>query len=64
MPTTSFYTMPEDQLAIPFTTDVLGMEVTVERIDMTDDEKIVLSAHGGDLASGYGSLICPCRARH
>ena len=38
---TGFYTMLEDHLAVPFTTEVLGMEVTVERIDMTDDEEIV-----------------------
>jgi hypothetical protein len=36
-----FYTMLEDHLAIPFTTRVLGMEATVERIDLTDDEEIV-----------------------
>jgi len=39
--TTGFYTMLEEHLAVPFKTDVLGVEVTVERIDMTDDEQIV-----------------------
>lgn len=39
--TTGFYTMLEEHLATPFTTEVLGMEVTVERIDMSDDEEIV-----------------------
>jgi hypothetical protein len=39
--TAGFYTMLEDHLAMPFSTEVLGMEVTVERIDMTDDEEIV-----------------------
>jgi hypothetical protein len=38
---TGFYTMIEEHLAVPFKTDVLGVEVTVERIDMTDDEQIV-----------------------
>ena len=38
---TGFYTMLEEHLAVPFKTEVLGMEVTVERIDMTDDEEIV-----------------------
>ena len=38
---TGFYTMLEDHLAMPFKTEVLGMEVTVNRIDMTDDEEIV-----------------------
>jgi hypothetical protein len=36
-----FYTMIEDYLAMPFRTEVLGVEVTVERIDMTIDEQIV-----------------------
>jgi len=39
--TTGFYTMFEEHLAVPFTTEVLGVEVTVERVDMTDDEQIV-----------------------
>ena len=39
--TTGFYTMFEEHLAVPFKTDVLGVEVTVERIDMTDDGQIV-----------------------
>jgi len=39
--TTGFYTMLEDHLAIPFKTEVLGMEVIVERIDFTDDDRIV-----------------------
>ena len=39
--TTGFYTMFEEHLAVPFKTEVLGVEVTVERLDMTDDEQIV-----------------------
>lgn len=35
-----FYTMFEDNLAVPFQTEMLGVEVTVEEIDMTDDEQI------------------------
>ena len=31
-----FYTMIEENLALPFTTRVLGLEVTVEGIDLTD----------------------------
>jgi hypothetical protein len=31
-----FYTMIEESLALPFTTRVLGLEVTVEGIDLTD----------------------------
>ncbi len=36
-----FFTMLENHLAVPFSTEVLGMTVTVETIDMTDDEAIV-----------------------
>jgi hypothetical protein len=36
-----FYTMMENDLATPFTTQVLGVEVAVERIDMTDADEIV-----------------------
>lgn len=39
--TVGFYTMIEDNLAVPFKTEMLGVEVTVERLDMTDDEQIV-----------------------
>jgi len=34
------YTMIEDNLALPFKTQVLGVEVTVERIDLTEAEEI------------------------
>jgi hypothetical protein len=36
-----FFTMLEDRLKLPFQTKVLEMDVTVERLDMTDDEQIV-----------------------
>jgi hypothetical protein len=39
--TTGFFTMLEEHLALPFETDVLGVAVTVERVEMTDDEQIV-----------------------
>jgi hypothetical protein len=39
--TVGFYTMLEDNLAVPFQTEMLGVEVTVERVDMADDEQIV-----------------------
>ena len=38
---TGFYTMLDENLAVPFQTRMLGVEVTVERVDMTDDEQIV-----------------------
>ena len=36
-----FYTMMENELALPFATVVLGVEVTVERIDLTEADEIV-----------------------
>jgi hypothetical protein len=36
-----FYTMLEDSLVVPFDTEILGVEATVERVDLTDDEQIV-----------------------
>jgi hypothetical protein len=36
-----FFTMLEDHLAVPFTTTVLGVDVVVEGIDLTDEEEIV-----------------------
>jgi hypothetical protein len=36
-----FYTMMENGLTTPFCTRVLGVEVTVERVDMTDADDIV-----------------------
>src|SRR2546427_12911408 len=36
-----FLTLLEERLKLPFKTDVLGVEVTVERLDMTEDEQIV-----------------------
>lgn len=38
---TAFYTMLEDHLAMPFKTQVLGVEVMVQRVDLTDDGQIV-----------------------
>jgi len=33
--------MLEDNLAVPFKTQVIGVQVTVERLDLTEDEEIV-----------------------
>ena len=37
-----FYTMLENDLELPFNTVVLGAEATVERLDLTDDDHIVV----------------------
>src|SRR5260370_35917064 len=36
-----FLTMKEDHLALPFSTNVLGVDVVVEKVDMTRDGQIV-----------------------
>ena len=36
-----FYTMLEDNLKVPFRTKLLGVEVTVERLDISEDDRIV-----------------------
>lgn len=38
---TGLYTMIEDNLALPFETTVLGVSVTVERVNLTRREEIV-----------------------
>jgi hypothetical protein len=45
--TTGFFTMLEENLEVPLTTQVLGVEVTVERVDLTDDERIVAACSRG-----------------
>ena len=44
---TAFYTVLEDSLALPFTTKVLGVEVLVERLDLTTEEQIVAVCRHG-----------------
>ena len=42
-----FYTLLDERLKTPFDTEILGVTVTVERIDMTDDEQIVAICRRG-----------------
>ena len=45
--TVGFYTMMENSLALPFETEVLGVKVTVGRIDMNEGDAIVpVCRHG------------------
>jgi len=43
---TGFYTMIEDDLTLPFTTMVLGIEVTVAGIDLTDFGIVAICVRG------------------
>lgn len=38
---TGFFTMFEEHLALPFRTSVLGVDVTVTGIDLTEDDQIM-----------------------
>jgi hypothetical protein len=57
--TIGFYTMLEDNLATPFRTEMLGGEVTVERLDLTDDEQIVASCVRGKSRQSVPILDLP-----
>jgi hypothetical protein len=37
-----FHAMLDEHLDMPFKTEVLGVEVTVEKVDLTDDDQIVV----------------------
>jgi hypothetical protein len=43
---TGLYTMIEDHLAVPFTTTVLGVEVTVLKVALTADAIVAVCAAG------------------
>jgi hypothetical protein len=44
---TGFYTMIENDLALPFETEMLGVTVTVESIDITEDDQLVAVCRKG-----------------
>jgi hypothetical protein len=47
--TLGFYTMLEDNLAMPFQTEMFGVEVLVEQVDINEDEQIfVLCSRGSN----------------
>ena len=45
---TGLYTMIEDNLAVPFTATVLGVEVTVRKIELTADSIVAICSRGRD----------------
>ena len=44
---TGFYTMLEDNIAVPFQTVVLGVDVTVTGVDLTEDGQITAVCRRG-----------------
>ncbi|MGI5246671.1 hypothetical protein [Dactylosporangium sp. CA-139066] len=55
---TGLFTMIEDNLALPFTTRVLGVEVTVRRVDLRGD-RIVAICHRGRERQAIAILDLP-----
>ncbi|HEY3447843.1 MAG TPA: calcium-binding protein [Myxococcales bacterium] len=56
---TGFYTMLDEHLAMPFKTEVLGVEVTVQRVDLNDDQRIVAVCARGSFRQRIPILDLP-----
>jgi hypothetical protein len=54
-----FLTMFEENLELPFQTDVLGVPVTVERLDLTAAEEIVAICERGSTRQAISVLELP-----
>ena len=53
------FTMMEEHLVVPFKTTLLGVEVTVDRIDLTDKEEIVAICRRGQNRQQISILDLP-----
>jgi hypothetical protein len=60
---TGLLTVIEDELTVPFKTRVLGVEVTVERVDLTGRTRSWRSARARSCDRPSRSSICLCRLR-
>ncbi len=56
---TGFFTMIDEKLSVPFSTEVLGVAVTVERVDMTDADEIVAVCKRGGARQRISILELP-----
>ncbi|MEW2630187.1 hypothetical protein AB0903_00610 [Streptomyces sp. NPDC048389] len=56
---TGLFTMLEEYLGLPFTTAVLGVEVTVRGVDLTPDGRIVALCSRGRVRQQIGILDLP-----
>jgi hypothetical protein len=54
-----FHTMLDEHLEVPFKTEVLGVEVTVEKVDLTDDDQIVVACTRGKSRQSIPILDLP-----
>lgn len=57
--TTGFMTMIEEHLQLPFSTSIFGVEVIVQKIDMTRDGRIVAVCQSGKIRQNIGILELP-----
>jgi hypothetical protein len=53
------FTMIEEHLALPFATEVLGVPVTVERIDLTEADEVVAICRRGRTSQRINVLDLP-----
>ena len=56
---TGFFTMLDEHLAVPFDTEILGIAVTIKRIELADDEQIVAICSRGRLRQRISLLDLP-----
>jgi hypothetical protein len=56
---TGLFTALEEHLVVPFTTAVLGVEVTVRGVDLTLDGRIVARCSRGGVRQSIGILELP-----
>ncbi|MHC0433035.1 hypothetical protein ACX6XY_23095 [Streptomyces sp. O3] len=56
---TGLFTLLEEHLTLPFTTAVLGVEVTVRDIDLTPDGRVVALCTRGRVRQSIGILELP-----
>jgi hypothetical protein len=59
---TGFHAMLEEHLTVPFQTVVLGVDVTVTGVDLTDDEQIVAVCVRGESKQHIPVLSLPLPA--
>ena len=60
--TVGFLTMIQEHLALPFSANVLGVEVLVEKVDMTRDGRIVAICRRENVRQRIGILDLPLPA--
>lgn len=59
----AFYTVIDENLALPFVTRILGVDVTVERIELTESEEIVAIFRQGRTRQAISILQLPLPKR-